>query len=95
VLDAGKVALVARIEPRGMGVRRNRDHKIHHARARLTARSRDRGRELPVAGGHRIVDRKRREPALKVRQSAESFSADYRVGGNEDAEMQFGEGRRR
>jgi hypothetical protein len=50
---------------------------------------------LPVAGGHRIVDRKRREPALKVRQSAESFSADYRVGGNEDAEMQFGEGRRR
>ena len=64
VLDAGKVALVARVEPRGMGARRSRDQKIHHARFMLTPCSRDRDRWLPGAGGYRIFDRKRREPTL-------------------------------
>ena len=62
--DYRKVALVARVEPRGMGARRSRDQKIHHARFMLTPCSRDRDRWLPGAGGYRIFDRKRREPTL-------------------------------
>ena len=48
-----------------MGARRSRDQKIHHARSRLTAGSRDRDRWLLGAGGHRIVVKKHREPTLK------------------------------
>ncbi len=65
VFDAGKVASIARIEPRGMRVSGSRDQQIHHTRSRLTARSDISDSKLPVAGGHRIVDGQRSKLVLR------------------------------
>lgn len=91
VFDTGKVAWVARVEPRSVGVCGGRDQKIHHPGSRLTA-GRNRGGELSVAGRHRIVYRQRGEPALEVRESAEPLSTGVSVGCNEHGEVEFGEG---
>jgi len=93
VLDADEVARIARVKPRGMGVRGSRDQQIHPTSSRLPARNRNRNRssKLAVAGGHRIVDGQRREPALKARQPAQAVSTDCWIGGHKHTEVQFGE----
>jgi len=91
VLDSGKVGRVARIQACRMGVRCSSDQEVHHARSRLATRRRDRCCKLAVAGRDFLVDGKRVESALEVRQSTQAFGTDCSVGGDEDAEVQFGE----
>ena len=68
------------------------DQEIHDPRSGLPAGVSDGGRELAVAGGHIVVDRKGVEFPLQLRKPPQPFGSNARVGCYEHPEVQFGEG---
>ncbi len=91
MLYTRKVSGVSRVEPSSVSVGRRSDQDVHDTRSRLATRSNDSGCKLAITGGDIIVDGQGVEPALKVRQSPQTLSANGSVSGNQHPKVQFSE----